>query len=85
MGGSGPPTFFWTSFLILSKPGRNVCVGGDITLSFYTQDIRVLGIRTPPTSLGLATPLQTLIFAKADIYLGGAKILGMVLNISGEG
>ena len=30
----------------------------DITLSFYTQDIRVLGIRTPPpTSLGLATPL----------------------------
>ena len=34
-----------------------VCGGGDITLSFYTQDIRVLGIRTP-TSLGLATPLR---------------------------
>ena len=31
----------------------------DITLSFYTQYIRVLGIRTPPpTSLGLATPLR---------------------------
>ena len=33
-------------------------VAMDSTLSFYTQDIRVLGIRTPPpTSLGLATPL----------------------------
>ena len=64
MGGSGPPPLLvWKSFLILSKPGRNVWGGGgkaamDITLSFYTQDIRVLGIRTPPpTSLGLATPL----------------------------
>ena len=65
-GGNGgvrtPPLLFWRSFLILSKPGRNVWGGGkaamDITLSFYTQDIRILGIRTPPpTSLGLATPL----------------------------
>ena len=57
-----PPLLFWRSFLILSKPGRNVWGGGkaamDITVSFYTQDIRVLGIRTPPTSLGLATPLD---------------------------
>ena len=48
-GGSGPPLLFWTSFLILSKPGRNVCVVCvGITLSSYTQDVRVLGIRTPP-------------------------------------
>ena len=35
-------------------------VAMDITLPSYTQDIRVLGIWTPPppTSLGLATPLD---------------------------
>ena len=32
----------------------------DITLSFYTQDIRILGIRTTPTGLGLATPLAAI-------------------------
>ena len=35
--------------------------------------------------IGNISKQQTLIFAKADIYLGGAKILGMVLKISGEG
>ena len=55
-GGMGgvwtPPLLFWRSFLILSKLGRNVGGGGkaamDITLSFYTQEFRVLGIWTPP-------------------------------------
>ena len=34
-GGSGPPLLFWRSFLILSKPGRNVWGGGQSDHGHY--------------------------------------------------
>ena len=53
----------------------------DITLSFYTQDIRVLGIRTPPTSLGLATPLSDRrYFSCFTVYIDLADFTKTVLN-----
>ena len=61
--------------------------GGDITLSFYTQDIRVLGIRTPPpTSLGLATPLlatikEILLKKEHHCKGGGVSIIACVSNV----
>ena len=60
MGGvRTPPAFVWGGgqighghYIIFLFSGLEMYGGGgkavmDITLSFYTQDIRVLGIRTP--------------------------------------
>ena len=83
-GGPDPTLLFWRSFLILSKPGRNVWGGGaklPWTLH-YLSIHRISGywaLGPPPTSLGLATPLMTV----NCFYFGRFFLLQIFMFFSG--